>query len=84
MIYEIGRHYFPLLLYTTARLFCKKTKSIHRYAFRFLNARLPSEATSLKTSIILVPGTVETRAPLIVLKTRTRVRAPNTWFLAVR
>ena len=84
MIYEIGRRYFPLLLYTIARPFCKKTKSIHRYAFRFLNAHLQSEATSLKTSIIFVPGTVETRAPLIVLKTHTRVRAPNMRFLAVR
>ena len=83
MIYESGHHYFPLLQYT-ARTFSKKTKSIHRYAFRFLNTYLPSEATILKTSIIFIPGTIETRAPLIVLKTRTRVRAPDMRFLAVR
>ena len=29
-------------------------------------------------------GTIETRAPLIVLETRTRVRSPDTGFLGVR
>ena len=59
------------------------TKSINRYAFYFLNAYLPCEATNLKTSIIFIPGTIDTRAPLIVLKTRTCVRTPETPFLAV-
>ena len=35
-------------------------------------------------SIIFIPGTIDTRAPLIILKTRTRVRTPETPFLAVR
>ena len=50
----------------------------------FSNASLPSKATSLKTSIIFISGTIETRAPLIVLKTRMRLRAPDTRLLGVR
>ena len=33
---------------------------------------------------LVIPGTIETCPPLIVLKMRTRVRAPDTRSLAVR
>ena len=38
----------------------------------------------LKTSIIFIPGTIDTHAPLIVLKTCTCVSTPEMPFLAVR
>ena len=66
------------LQYTTARP-RSILQSMNRYAFNFLNAYLPSEATSL---IIFIPGTIETRAPLVVLKLRTPVWVPDTRLLA--
>ena len=84
MIYKSGHHYSPLLQlvqYTTARLF-SVLQSINRYTFCILNAYLPSEATSLKTSIIFITGTMGTHAPFIALKASTHQWARDLCFLA--
>ena len=81
MSFESGCHFFPLLQYTTAIPF-SMLQSINRYGFCILNAHLPGEATRLKTSIIFVTRTMETRDPSIVLKTHKCLLACDTRCLA--
>ena len=80
MSYESGRHFSPLLQYTTATVFYTTINKINRYGFCILY--LPSEATRLKTSITFVARTMETRGPSIVLKTHKSLLAHDTRLLA--
>ena len=81
MSYESGCHFSPLLQYTTATVFYTTINKINRYGSCILY--LPSEATRLKTSIIIfVARTMETRGPSIVLKTHKCLMARDTRLLA--
>ena len=82
MSYQSGRHFSPLLQYTTATVFYTTINKIIRYGSCILY--LPSEgceATRLKTSISFVARTMETRGP-IVLKTYKSLLARDTRLLA--
>ena len=78
--YQSGRHFSPLLQYTTATVFYTTINKINRYGSYILY--LPSEATRLKTSITFVARTMETRGPSIVLKTHKSLLARDTRLLA--
>ena len=80
MSYESGRHFSPLLQYTTATVSYTTINKINRYGFCILY--LPSEVTRLKTSIIFVARTMETRGPSIVRKTHKSLLARDTRLLA--
>ena len=80
MSYQSGRHFSPLLQYTTATVFYTTINKINRYGSCILY--LPSEATRLKTSITFVARTMETRGPSIVLKTHNSLLARDTRLLA--
>ena len=76
MSYESGRHFSPLLQYTTAIVFYTTINKINRYGFCILY--LPSEAMRLKTSITFFARTMETHGPSIVLKTHKSLLARDT------
>ena len=80
MSYESGRHFSPLLQYTTATVFYTTISKINRYGFCILY--LPSEAKRLKTSITFVARTMETHGPSIVLKAHKSLLAHDTRLLA--
>ena len=80
MSYESRCHFSPLLRYTTATVFYTTINEINRYGFCILY--LPSEATSLKTSITIIARTMETRGPSIVLKMHKCLLARDTRLLA--
>ena len=80
MSYQSGRHFSPLLQYTTATVFYTTINKINRYGSCILY--LPRESTRLKTSITIVARTMETRGPSIVLKTHKSLSARDTRLLA--
>ena len=77
MSYESGRHFSPLLQYTTGTVFYTTINKIDTDS-----VYLPSEATRLKTSITFVARTMETRGPSIVLKTHKSLLARDTRLMA--
>ena len=78
MIYELKRQslFSNSPAYLRQTVFCTTINEYIRILYYF-----PSEATRLKTSIILIAGTMDTRAPFIVLKTCMHLwsRDTNSW-----
>ena len=79
MIYELK---CESIFSTSPAYFCQTIfyTTINKY-IRILYY-FPSEGTRLKTSIIFVAGILDTRAPFIVLKMRTRLWSCDTNLLA--